>query len=795
VLISLALSALLLAAAPPPAPAQKPAPSATPASVLRYDRPASEWLTALPVGNGHLGAMVFGRVADERIPLNDDTLWDGYAHDTTNPEALQYLPEVRRLVFAGKYEEAMDVAGKHFMSRPARIKPYQPLADLWIETPPHHRMQDYGRELDLATGIARVTYRAGDAVYTREVFASAPDDVIVVRLAADQPGRVAARVRLSRFQDAHVELGEDGHGLLLQGQITRVEEGTGANRGLRFAACLRAVAEGGKLAGSGDAVRVDDANAVTLIIAGATSFRGKEPVAACRARLAAAAGKSFAALRAAHVKDHEAIAGRMTLDLGPAANPDATVDQRLAALRRGGNDPALMALHFAMGRYLLMGSSRPGNLPANLQGLWNEHLAPAWNADYHLNINLQMNYWPAEVTALGDLAGPFFDYVESLVPSGRKTAQVHYGARGWVAHHLSDIWGFTTPADGAVGVWPMGAAWLAQHFWEHYLFTGDRAFLARRAYPLMKEAATFLLDYLVADPQGRLVTNPSHSPENVFIAKDGTKSKFTYGSTMDLEIVNDLFTSTSAAAERLGVDQPFRATLAAALARLAPLQVSPSGRLQEWIEDFKEVDPGHRHISHLFAVYPGRQITLRGTPALAAAARKSLEFRLANGGGKTGWSRAWIAAMWARFEDGDRAYESLKALLAENTSDGLLDLHPPRIFQIDGNEGATAAMAEMLLQSHTGDVHLLPALPRAWPEGRARGLRARGGHTVDVAWKAGALTEARLAPTITGPCRVRSAKPLEVWLDGRPVTVTRPEPTVAAFPATAGKSYLLRPRP
>jgi alpha-L-fucosidase 2 len=495
------------------------------------------------------------------------------------------------------------------------------------------------------------------------------------------------------------------------------------------------------------------------------------------------------------VKDHAAIAGRVTLDLGAPANAEATVDGRLAALRKGVDDPALMALHFQMGRYLLMGSSRPGNLPANLQGLWNEHLAPAWNADYHLNINLQMNYWPAEVTGLSDLARPFFDYVESLVPSGRTTAKVHYGAHGWVAHHLSDVWGFTTPADGAVGVWPMGAAWLAQHFWEHYLFTGDREFLAKHAYPLMRGAAEFMLDFLIPDAQGRLVTNPSHSPENTFVAKDGTKSKFTYGATMDLEIVNDLFTSTAAAAERLGVDQPFRATLAAALAKLAPLQVSASGRLQEWIEDYQELDAGHRHISHLFGVYPGRQITLRGTPALAAAARKSLQYRLDHGGGRTGWSRAWIANMWARLEDGDRAYESLKALLAENTSDGLLDLHPPRIFQIDGNEGATAAMAELLLQSHTGDVHLLPALPHAWPQGRVRGLRARGGFGVDIAWKGGVLVDARIVASQAGPCRVRAPKPVDVLLDGHVVAVTRPEPTVVAFAAAAGKSYVVRPRP
>ena len=427
--------------------------------------------------------------------------------------------------------------------------------------------------------------------------------------------------------------------------------------------------------------------------------------------------------------------------------------------------------------------------------MWNEQLTPPWNSDYHININLQMNYWPAEVTGLSELHAPLFDYLEALVPSGRRTAKVHYGARGWVAHHLSDVWGFTTPADSVVGVWPMGAAWMVQHFWEHYLFTQDRDFLKGRAYPIMKEAALFMLDFLVPDGRGRLVTNPSHSPENAFFAKDGRQSKFTYGATMDLQIVHDLFSSTIAAAEVLGADSGLRMQLASALRRLAPLQISPSsGRLQEWIEDYKEVDPGHRHISHLFGVHPGRQIT-RATPELAAAARKSLEFRLANKGGKTGWSRAWIANMWARFGDGERAYDSLKALLVENTSDALLDLHPPGIFQMDGNGGATAAVAEMLLQSHAGEIHLLPALPRAWPSGSVTGLRARGDFTVDLRWDRGSLTGGRLKAGHNGPCRLRTSMPLEVSAGGKSVPVRQPEPGVISFQAQRGITYELKASP
>jgi alpha-L-fucosidase 2 len=771
---------------------------------LHYERPAAHFLEALPVGNGRLGAMVFGRISDERMPLNESSLWDGYARDTTNPEAAKALPEVRRLLFAGKHAEATDLASRTMLGRPARIKPYQVLADLWLEGPPPGRARGYRRELDLGTGIAKVAYQDGGSI-VREVFASAPDQVIVVRFQGERPGSINTRVRLGRWQDARALPAGDGR-LVLRGQIARPEEdsegraGGGANRGLRFEACARVRAEGGTITAEGDSLRVAGADAVTVLVSGATSLRGGDPAKLCQADVDRAAGKSYAQLREAHVRDHTALAGRVKLTLAPA-NAQAgqqtgalPTDQRLARARRGEDDPQLQALHFQMGRYLLIGSSRPGQLPANLQGLWNEQLNPPWNSDYHLNINLQMNYWPAEVTGLGELHRPLFDFIASLLPSGRRTAKVHYGARGWVAHHLSDVYGVTTPADSVVGIWPMGAAWLCQHLWEHYAFTGDREFLARQAYPVMKEAAQFMLDFLVPDPRGRLVTNPSHSPENAFVARDGSQSKFTYGATMDLEIVHDLFSSTILAAERLGVDSAFRTQLASALRRLAPLQISAeTGRLQEWIEDYKEVDPGHRHVSHLFAVHPGRQITLRGTPALAAAARKSLEARLASGGGRTGWSRAWIANMWARLGDGQRAHEALRALLAENTSDALLDLHPPQIFQMDGNGGATAAVAEMLVQSHAGEVHLLPALPTAWATGEVTGLRARGNFGVDIRWRSGGLELARVVAGDTGPCRVRTPVPVAVTAGGRSVSARHPEPTLITFQAQRGQAYELRP--
>ena len=761
--------------------------------VLWYEKPAAQWVEALPVGCGRLGAMVFGGTAEERIQFNEDTLWAGGPHDYAHEGAVKFLPEVRRLLFEGKQREAEQLAAKQMMSVPLRQLPYQPLGDLKLTFPGHDAAAEYRRDLDIDAAVATVRYKVGDVTFVREVFASYPDQAIVVRIAADQPGQVTFEAALA---SPHADVGVaavDKNVVSLTGCLPPhdyKDAGQGTETPLGFEARLHVSAERGRVEKVEGGVRVTGADAVTLRLVAATSFRNfrdvsADPAERCAAYLKAATPKSYAALRAAHVRDHRRLFRRVVLDLGTTQAATQPTDQRIKAFAKAA-DPQLAALYFQFGRYLLIASSRPGSQPANLQGVWNESTNPPCDSKYTTNINTEMNYWPAESTNLAECHEPLFDLIADCAQTGRRVAKEHYGCRGWVLHHNTDLWRGTAPINAANhGIWVPGGAWLCQHLWWHYEFTRDKEFLRRRAYSLMRGAAAFFADFLVEDPrpgyQRWLISTPSNSPE---------QGGLVAGPTMDHQIVRNLFVNCIAAARILGIDADFRHRLKALLPRIAPNQVGKHGQLQEWLEDKDDPKNSHRHVSHLWGLHPGREITPRGTPELAEACQVTLAHR---GDGGTGWSKAWKINFWARLLDGDHAWKMLAEAISGNTFPNLFDAHPP--FQIDGNFGGSSGVAEMLIQSHAGEIELLPALPRAIPAGRVTGLCARGGFVVDIAWKDAKLSRAKVRSNVGGPCKIRTRMPVAVTCGGKAVELRTPETGVVEFDTDAEAAYVLVPRP
>jgi alpha-L-fucosidase 2 len=803
----LVAAAAALAPSAPAAQADKPAVPNS-AAVVWYSHPAAAWDAALPIGNGRLGGLVWGKTDEEQIMLNEDTLWSGGPYSTLVKGGAAYLPELRKAVFDGQYKKAYVLFSRHFLGYPVEQMKYQALGTLVLKLTKDPATA-YRHQLDLDTAIAATTYEQNGVRFRREVFSSPVDQVLVVRLTADSPGKISFVCQLrgvrnqthSNYATDYFRMDGFGpDGLVLRGKSA---DYMGVEGKLRYEARLRASVEGGTVKVIDDELSVAGADAVTVVLAAATNFVNykdvsADPAARVEATLKAVQGKAYEAMRAAHVKEHQRLFRRAAMALPATANSALATDERLKAFD-GANDPALAALVFQFGRYLLISSSRPGTQPANLQGIWNKDQNPMWDAKYTTNINTQMNYWPAEVGNLSECAEPLFALIKDLTDQGAQVARKNYGARGWVHHQNTDLWRVVAPMDGASwGTFTTGGAWLSTHLWEHYLYTGDKAFL-REYYPVLKGSAEFFLDFLVPHPtKGWLVTNPSTSPENFPAAPAAVKffdeittfntgASICAGSTIDMSILRDLFAAAVQAADTLGVDPDFKAKVLAVRSKLAPFQIGRKGNVQEWLDDWDETEKSHRHISVLWGLYPGKQISPRRTPDLAAASAVVLEQRGLPG---NGWSSAWKASAWARLGNAIKAMDNFTYAMHTYTTPALFSICS-RAMQVDGAFGFSAAIAEMLLQSHEDELNLLPALPASWTAGEVSGLVARGGFEVGLKWADSRLEKATLVSRLGNVCRVRSAAALKIMSQGKAVAAVKRADGAVEFKTAAGGTYIL----